>query len=184
MLRASWEEGCLLYGPVWQSTVIAALPSTGGLWHISKPNQQPFTFLQEEFRLDAGQVWMQEVPSRPCGCLMRLGAVLPAAESRAYGLSRLCLQFNPAEHHRVAGAGGDAHTPTSLPGQGAGDTEGRKMTQMRMSLASALTVTGALFNGTRSVICKCLVLSALERAPSLRFPSAPPTQLFWASKFA
>ena len=63
-MRASWEEWCLLYGPVWKSTVIAALLRTGGLWHISKPNQQRFTFPQEEFRLDARQVWMQEVPSK------------------------------------------------------------------------------------------------------------------------
>ena len=53
---------------------------------------------------------------------------LPAAGSRAYGLSRLCLHFNPAEHHRVAGAGGDARAPTCLPGHGAGGTGGRKMT--------------------------------------------------------
>ena len=55
---------------------------------------------------------------------------LPAAGSRAYGLSRLCLHFNPAEYHSVAGAGGDARAPTCLPGHGAGGTEGRKMTSV------------------------------------------------------
>ena len=53
---------------------------------------------------------------------------LPAAGSRAYGLSRLFLHFKPAEHHSVAGAAGDARAPTCLPGHGAGGTEGRKMT--------------------------------------------------------
>ena len=77
-----------------------------------------------------GRFGCRKCHQRPRGCLMRLGAVLPAAGSRAYGPSRLCLQFNPAEHHGVAGAGGDAHTPTSLPGQGAGDTESRKLTSV------------------------------------------------------
>lgn len=183
------EEGCGAVGEVGVCSVAQCHGSqkgtcqpaeggrAGGLWDISKPIGIYFSMGRisdprpGRHGLAAG--------SATRGCLMSGPAVLPAAGSEAGGPSRCVCTSTLLSTHLVAGDGEDARMLASHPPLGAGDTESRKVTLVADEIESGKGThgLGALVDGTRSVVCKCLLINALDRAQSLGSPSVHETSI-------